>query len=338
MKTLSVIVPSYNSEAYIEKCVMTLIASSHDLEIIIVNDGSMDSTQIIAERLKVEYPSLIKVVHQRNLGHGGAVNTGIKHSTGKYIKVVDSDDWVNPESLKKVIHQLSLLEFQETPVDMMICNFMYDKVGKVNKRIMSYEKILPENMMFTWSEVGKFKQSQYILMHSVIYNRRVLEACALQLPEHTFYVDNLFVYLPMVYVDKMYYMNTCLYHYFIGRDDQSVNEANMIKRIDQQLKVNQMMIQNVDFSLMKDKRKIQYMTHYLKIVTTVSSLLLIKIGDKEAFKAKEMLWQSIKKYDYSIYLKIRTSLLGHMLHMPGLLGRKIILFTYEKAQKRLGFN
>jgi len=338
MKTLSVIVPSYNSESYMMQCIDSLINIDKGIEIIIVNDGSVDQTKLIANQYATKYPDQIKAIHQENKGHGGAVNTGIAHASGQYIKVVDSDDWVNRESLMKIVKKLKALIEADEAVDMMISNFVYDKVGVKQKKVMHYKGVLPQDRVFTWKNIGKFKPGNYILMHSVIYNIEILKACQLELPNHTFYVDNLFVYLPLPYVKTMYYMDECLYHYYIGRDDQSVNERVMMKRINQQLFVNELMIEKVDLKSIKERKKSNYMAHYLNIVTTVSSILLIKIGDKEAISKKENLWREIKKYDLVLYFKLRTSLLGSIIHFPGQIGKKITLFAYEKAQQRFGFN
>lgn len=338
MKVLTVIVPSYNSEDYLSKCIDSLLESGDNIEILIINDGSKDQTGEIAETYMKNYPKKIKVIHQENAGHGGAVNTGIANASGKYIKVVDSDDWVNPTALKKIVAQLRYFILKGKKIDMFINNFVYDKVGSKNKMVMDYRDILPVDEVFTWKDVSRFKPGKYILMHSVIYNLEVLKACELKLPKNTFYVDNLFLFLPIPYVNSMYYMDVCMYHYFIGREDQSVNENNMINRIDQQLLVNKHMIDHINLKGVKEKPKRKYMLYYLSIVTTVSSVLLYKKGTEEAIKMKHDLWRYIKKLDYKLYLKIRVSLLGSIINIPGKLGRKISLFVYKKVKKRYGFN
>ncbi len=98
MKLLTFAVPCYNSEAYMENCIRSLLPGGEDVEIIIVDDGSKDGTAAIADRYAAEYPTVIKAVHQENGGHGEAVNAGLRNATGLYFKVVDSDDWVNLEA------------------------------------------------------------------------------------------------------------------------------------------------------------------------------------------------------------------------------------------------
>ena len=338
MKILSVAVPCYNSEDYMSKCIDTLLESGDGIEIIIINDGSTDSTREIADLYMKKYPDKVRAIHQENSGHGGAVNTGIKIAQGAYFKVVDSDDWVNPEALKKVVRCLNSFMEDSISVDMFITDFVYDKVDTDKKKIMHYRGIVPQDKIIFWSEVGKFRPNKYILMHSVIYNMSILKDCGLKLPQHTFYVDNLFVYQPIPYVKNIYYMSECLYHYFIGRSDQSVNEANMIKRIDQQLFVNRLMMEKVDLNAIKNRKKRLYMLNYLTLVTVVSSVFLMKTGTDDAISEKNALWSDIREYSIRIYLKMRFSILGTVVNLPGDTGRKIVLFAYKQAQRRLGFN
>ena len=108
MKILSIAVPCYNSQEYMRKCVDSLLKGGEDVEILIVDDGSKDDTLKIARDYEEKYPTIVKAIHQENKGHGGAVNTGLAHATGLYFKVVDSDDWLNEEALKKALEVLKL--------------------------------------------------------------------------------------------------------------------------------------------------------------------------------------------------------------------------------------
>ena len=95
MKLLSIAIPCYNSEAYMEKCIQSLLPGGDEVEILVIDDGSKDRTAEIADEYQEKYPNIVRAIHQPNLGHGGAVNTGIHNAQGLYFKVVDSDDWVN---------------------------------------------------------------------------------------------------------------------------------------------------------------------------------------------------------------------------------------------------
>jgi len=338
MKILSIAVPCYNSEAYMKKCIDSLLAGGDEVEIIIVDDGSRDNTAGIADEYQEKYPTIVKAIHQENGGHGQGVNAGIKHATGAYFKVVDSDDWVNEQAYSKILESLRNILTGPDGVDMVISNFVYEKQGAKRKKVMHYHSAFPKEEIFTWDQVRYLHIGQYILMHSVIYRTQLLVDCGLKLPKHTFYVDNLFVYQPLPYVKTMYYIDVNFYRYFIGRDDQSVNETVMIKRIDQQIFVNKIMIDTFLSKKVHNKKLRRYMINYLDIITTVSSIMLIRSGTEENLEKKNELWQYLKKSDIHLYHKLRLGLFGGAMNLPGRGGRKVSIAAYKISQKFVGFN
>ena len=337
-KILSVVVPCYNSEAYMEKCIETLLHGGENVEILIIDDGSTDHTGEIADSYAMKYPAIIKAFHQENGGHGAAINTGLTHAKGCYFKVVDSDDWVDIDAYKRIVKTLDEFCAQLLLIDMLISNYVYEKLGAKYKKVMRYKNALPRERIFTWDDIGSFKRGQYILMHSVIYRTALLRDCGLSLPRHTFYVDNLFVYIPMTRVKRMYYMDVDFYRYYIGREDQSVHESVMIRRIDQQLKVNRIMVDAVNLENIENKKHRSLMFRYLEIVTTVSSILLIKSGTQENLQKKRELWEYIKNHDRNVYNKLSFGLLGIVLNFSGKFGRSLSLLLYKISQKVVGFN
>ncbi len=341
MKLLSFAVPCYNSAAYMEKCVDSLLKGGEDIEIIIVDDGSTDATAAIADEYVRKYPSVIKAVHKENGGHGSAVNAGIDHAEGLYFKVVDSDDWVKEEPYMEILDTLRELTGGEKVLDMLISNFVYEKVGEKRHKVMRYKHALPIGEMFGWDDVKHFHKGQYMLMHSVIFRTKLLKECGLRLPEHTFYVDNLYVFAPLPYVRSMYYQDVNFYRYYIGRADQSVNESVMIGRIDQQIKVNKLMIDYMvekKNQISQNKKLYRYMLSYLDIITTISSILLIKSGTGENLEKKKELWSYLKKKDWFLYRKLRYGLLGRCMNLPGKGGRKMSVEGYKICRHFYNFN
>lgn len=338
MKLLSIAIPCYNSQDYMEKCIKSLLVGGEDVEILIVDDGSKDATPEIADSYARRYPTIVKAIHQENGGHGAAVNAGISNATGLYFKVVDSDDWVDEIAFLMVLDRLNQLVGGDDTVDMLIANFVYDKVGVKHKKVMRYTTMFPTEQIFGWNDVKFITKGHYLLMHSVIYRTKMLLKCKLQLPEHTFYVDNIYVYHPLPYVKKMYYMDVDLYHYYIGRVDQSVNEEIMIGRIDQQIKVNKMMIEDYDLWKIPNKRLRKYMFNYLEIVTVVSTVLLLRSGTEENLQKKRDLWKYIKDYDLRLFHHMRNGIMGNTMNLPGKSGRKISVAAYKLTQKIVGFN
>ena len=338
MKLLTITIPCYNSQDYMEHCIESLLPGGEDVEILVVDDGSMDATAQIADHYAEKYPTIVRAIHQENGGHGEAVNTGIRNASGLFFKVVDSDDWVDAEAYQKILKTLKELSGGKDVLDMLISNFVYEKDGARHKKVMHYRGILPQEQLFGWNEAGHFMKGRYILMHSVIYRTQLLRECGLELPKHTFYVDNIFVYVPLPHVKKMYYLDVDFYRYFIGREDQSVNEAVMIRRIDQQIKVNKIMVESVDLWKLTNKKLRKYMFNYLEIITVISTIMCIRSGTEENLEKKRELWKYLKDYDIRLFHRLRNGIMGQAMNLPGKGGRKISVAAYKLSQKIVGFN
>lgn len=206
---------------------------------------------------------------------------------------------------------------------------------------MNYHAAIPRGEILTWDQVRVFTKWQYILMHSVIYRTQMLRDCGLKLPAHTFYVDNIFVYQPLPYVKTLYYLDVNFYRYYIGREDQSVNEKVMISRIDQQIRVNKIMIDEYnlyDKKLIPSRKLRHYMMQYLEIMMTISSIMLIRSGTQENLEKKKELWKYLKKKDRRLYFKLRHGIMGRTMNLPGKGGRKVSEMGYKITQKFFGFN
>ena len=331
-------VPCYNSAAYMDHCIESILAcGTTDIEIIIVDDGSSDETPAKADAWLERYPDTIKVVHQENGGHGAAVMAGIEHASGTYFKVVDSDDWLDKAANHAVLD--TLRGFSEEPIDLLIVNYVYEHTADGTQEFVRYHSALPTGKVFGWDEVGHFNISQYILMHSVIYRTEVLRGCGLELPRHTFYVDNIFAYVPLPSCERIYYLDVDLYRYFIGRDDQSVNEKVMIGRIDQQLRITRIMIDA--FHLREDvgsERLRAYMLGYLGMMMTICSVFAMLSDRDDREELRDGIWAHLEEHDPYAYKKIRRGFLGIGANLPGKLGDRIMIGGYHLAQKLFKFN
>lgn len=340
MKLITFAVPCYNSAGYMDRCIQSLLPGGEDVEIILINDGSQDETGDICDRYANEYPSIIKAIHQPNGGHGEGVNQGIRYASGLYYKVVDSDDWADVESLTQVINQLRIFSQMDNPVDLLICNYVYEHVPDDTRKPIRYTNVFPQNRIFGWEKTRKFYLSQYLLMHSVFYRTKLLRDCGLVLPKHTFYVDNMFVYQPLPFVETLYYLNTDFYRYYIGRTDQSVNENVMVKRVDQQILVTKQMMDAHDLILLlKQKPKLaKYMFNYLSMMITISSILLLIDGTPESQKKRLGLWAHLKESNRQLYFRMRYRSLSSATTLPGKSGRRLVLLVYYSARKMYRFN
>ena len=311
MKLVSFAVPCYNSAEYMHKCIESLLKAGEDVEIIIVNDGSTkDNTKEIADEYASKYPSIIKAVHKENGGHGDAVNFGLKNATGMYFKVVDSDDWVDEDALKVYIE--TIRNFGENAPDAIVSNYVYEHVEDNTQKFVNYKKELPIGRIFGFEETKKFAVGKFIAMHSLTYKTSILKEIGLEMPKHTFYVDNIFICKPLLAVKTFYYINIDLYRYFIGRADQSVNESVIMKRIDQHVRVTEILIKDCKISgLKKSSPKLyRYLLSHISILMTINSIYLIKINTKESFEEKHRIWQELKQEDIDLYRKCRRKFVG----------------------------
>lgn len=339
MKLLSVAIPCYNSEEYMRRCIDSLLPGGDQVEILIVDDGSFkDRTGEIADEYEKNYPGICRAIHQENGGHGEAVNAGLRNAQGIYFKVVDSDDWVDEEAYMEVLQTLRRFVYGNQTLDMLVCNFVYEKQGAKRKKVMNYRTALPKDQVTTWDDVKMFMLGQYILMHSVVYRTELLRECGLNLPKHTFYVDNIFVFQPLPFVKTMYYLDVNFYRYFIGREDQSVNEQVMIGRIDQQIQVTKLMVDYYNQSKIQSWKLRYYMIRYLEIMMVISSILAIRSGTDENMKKKKELWQYVKKKNMLLFLRLRFGFLGQGMNLPGKSGRQVSIAGYKISQKFFGFN
>ena len=340
-KLITFAVPCYNSAAYMEHCVDTLLQGGDDIEIILVDDGSTkDNTAEICDRYEAQYPGIVRAIHQPNGGHGEGVNQGLRNARGVYYKVVDSDDWVDVDALKRVLSKLRQFLRDGKPVDMMIANYVYEHVEDNTQKVMGYRNVFPTGKVFSWDHIGRFRPSQYLLMHSVIYRTQLLRECGLELPKHTFYVDNIFVYEPLPHVKNMYYMDEDLYRYFIGRSDQSVNEKVMVTRVDQQLRVTYQMLHSHSLKEVSAKHpKLgRYMFNYLAMMVAISSILLTIDGSPEALGKKTQLWENLRQFDSALYHKMKYRAVSTFTNFPGYQGRKLSVKLYRLARKIYKFN
>ncbi len=339
MKLLSIAIPCYNSEEYMRNCIESLLPGGDEVEILIVDDGSTkDNTAQIADEYEKRYPGICRAIHQENGGHGEAVNAGLRAARGIYFKVVDSDDWVNGEAYQEVLEALRSFVMGNQTLDMLVTNFVYEKQGARHKRVMQYKTALPRRQLCGWNDVKIFMLGQYILMHSVIYRTQMLRDCRLELPKHTFYVDNIFVFQPLPYVKTFYYLDVNFYRYFIGRQDQSVNEQVMIGRIDQQIMVTKLMLGYYNKAKIGNLKLRNYMIRYLEIMMTVSSILAIKSGSEENMEKKKELWRYVREQNMLLYLRLRWGFLGQGMNLPGKGGRSVSIAGYKISQKFFGFN
>ena len=339
MKLITFTVPCYNSAAYMDRCIRSLLPAGSEAEIILVDDGSTDDTGAIADRWQAEHPDIVRVIHQPNGGHGEGVNQGLRHARGLYFKVVDSDDWLDADALERLMARLRAAQ-SEAPVDLYLCNYVYEHASDDTQRVVRYKNALPMDRVFGWDEVGRFYAAQFLSMHASVFRTAVLREAKLVLPKHTFYVDNLVLYQPLPYIRTMVYLDIDLYRYFIGRAEQSITEENLIRRIDQHILVTQMMIDAHDLHALEqtNRRLAQYMYHYVSIMLMICTIYLMLSGTGEDLAKSRALWQWLREAHPAVYRRMRYRSANIAFLLPGKVGRDIDLFFYKLIRRRYKFN
>ena len=267
------------------------------------------------------------------------VNRGLAEASGLYYKVVDSDDWVNTEVYQKILAKLREFAQMEQPVDMLLSNYTYEHVEDGKSHTVKYTGKMPENRVFGWDELGRFRPDQNILMHSVIYRTQMLRDSGIELPHHCFYVDNIFVYQPLPFVKTMYYLNENFYCYYIGRSDQSVNEEVFIRQVDQQLRVTYHMLNACNpMQLQGSKRLRNYMLHYLSMMIIICSVFLTLSKLPENEQKRRKLWRDIYDMDEKLYKQLRYRTLCGVSDMPVIRKRQVLGNGYRIARRIFKFN
>lgn len=241
MKLLSFIIPAYNSEKFLDKCVCSMLDPDclEALEIIVVNDGSRDATAGIAQKYCTHYPETVRLICQENKGHGGALNTGCAAATGKYLKVVDADDWVETRNLPAFLNIL-----RQAEADVVLTHFnTYNISNGEIKKWRTYPGEFQKE--YSFSEIMEQWKSfdRGLSFHGITYRTAFYQERGIRLSEHVFYEDNEFATFPCCLAKSVMPVDLFVYDYRIGDVQQSVSDENQLKRIEHTQTVLKRMIE-----------------------------------------------------------------------------------------------
>lgn len=229
-KLLSIVIPVFNIEQYITKCIESFEKVNEKyyslFELIIVNDGSTDSSLQVIEEMLEGSSLTVRIISKENGGHGSTINVGITEAKGKYFKVIDGDDWINIGEFEQFLEKIAHVD-----VDMIITNYSEQHIYNNEVLPISFKGKIQENVVLTGLPAKR------IPMHSLTYRTSILKNNNIQISEKTFYVDTEYTLLPLKYVENYIYFNFDLYQYFLGRPDQSMNINIMKQKSDHHLRV-----------------------------------------------------------------------------------------------------
>ena len=309
MKYITFTIPSYNSQDYMRHVIDNLVAVGDDIEVIIVNDGSKDDTGKIADEYEKKYPTIVKAIQKENGGHGSGVMAGLHAATGLYYKVIDSDDWVETKDVITMIDLIKKHMSEGAEIDLYITNYVYEHASDNSQFSMNYRKYLPIDTVFSWNDIKRIGLETVFLMHSLMYKTEKLRESGMNLPSHTFYVDDIYAYVPLPFMKNLYYHDLDFYHYFIGRADQSINYDTMCKRYEQQMRVFKIMFESNSLEKLKTfpKHLYQYMWQFLMIIGAITFMTII--GTKEDKETRKIVFKEFQKelkgIDKKLFNKLR---------------------------------
>ena len=279
MKILSLVIPSYNCEQYLDKCLLSFVDGSvlDKLDIVIVNDGSSDGTEDLAGKYCRQYPESVRLISQENRGHGGALNTGCSAARGKYLKVIDADDWVETEKLAAFVEQL-----EHCDSDVVLTHYYTTDIssGEVKAWTSRPEQF---GQAYSFKEImddfGRFERC--LTFHGLTYNTAFYQANGYRLSEKIFYEDHEFATYPCCRAQTITPLDLFIYNYRIGDVQQSVSDANKLKRVTHSEAVLRRMAQEylrLPEGMGKAARR--YVCHKIKVVL-ISYLTTVLLVEKD---------------------------------------------------------
>ncbi len=271
-KLLTISIAAYNVEKYIKKCLNSFIDDCFidDIEVLIINDGSIDNTANIASKYMKKYPSTFRLINKENGGHGSTVNCGILEAKGKYFKTVDGDDWVDKEALKELIDFIRITHADVISTDYWWVN---DKTKRKIKEIKNTFDSLEYRKEYKFDDVCRHI---YINIHAMTIKTEILQKNKIWLDTNCFYVDAEYVLFPVPYINTISFLPKPVYMYRLGLETQSMNLLNMQKNCGNHEKV----IRRITGLYNKNKQTLSiYKSEYLekaiaKLVTSQIKIYL----------------------------------------------------------------
>ncbi|WP_282945202.1 glycosyltransferase family 2 protein [Cellulomonas endometrii] len=337
---LSIVIPAYDAADYLRRALDGLVDLG-DVEVVVVDDGSTDATGRIADDAAARHWN-VRVVHQANAGHGGAINAGFSTARGRYVKVLDADDRLDPIALREVLRHLARLERERDSVDVLVTDYVRDRLAG-RTRTTSFARELPAGRVFGWRDVRAMPRRRVLMMHALLYRTSFLREHRISLPEHTFYVDSLLVVLPLAQARRLSYLAVPLYRYTIGRPEQSVDPTVMVSRVDQQIRVSHLALAAMPTtgSVLRGDTPVELhglLLRYVQGLCAVTSATLARGGTDGHLRERRIFWSGVQAQRPDLYDSLRRSLLGAVSNLPGRAGACATRFAYALARRVIGFS
>lgn len=236
-KILTVVIPTYNMQAYLSRCLDSLIVEEglmDVLEVLVVNDGSKDESSVIAHVYQERFPGTFRVIDKENGNYGSCVNRGLSEARGTFIKILDADDWFDNAQFSLYLRKLQELE---QPLDLVLTD--YTKVDEQGKVLGTCCFPIGYDQEFSFQA---YPGLDYFAHHALTYRKDLLLEHGYRQTEGISYTDNEWMYYPQLHVDRCVYWNLDVYRYFIGREGQTIDPKTQFKRIPQVITILKRMV------------------------------------------------------------------------------------------------
>lgn len=213
-------------EKYLRKCLDSLIVSEENmqrLEILVINDGSKDTSSQIAHEYEIKYPQTFRVIDKENGNYGSCINRGLKEATGKYVKVLDADDYFETDVFDQFLSYLL-----STEVDMILTD--YNEVDTFGKVTVKHTIPYPERASLQVNDCCCDKLFIYLQMHAVTYRLSLLKKNNYEQTTGVSYTDQEWMFLPITYMNTFCHYQGFLYQYLVGREGQTIDPTISAKQ------------------------------------------------------------------------------------------------------------
>lgn len=295
-KLLTIIVPIYNTQDFLTKCLDSLIVNDNLLpllEVLLIIDGSPDNSIIIAKKYQDKYPSTFIIIDKENGGYGSVLQRGIDEANGKYCKILDSDDWYDNQALNQFLEKLITLD-----TDVVVTDYVREYVFENRSELLSLTKT-KNNYLYNLDNEINLLDDDIFVMHRLTYKIEILRKSKINFPEKIFYTDTIFASVPIFYAKDLYYINLSLYRYFIGRDGQTITPntiRNNRKGVKIVIKYYYQRYLQCKSKLSKNKK--EYITYSLRTLIYMYYRILIHLPYKDAQKELKEWHKFIKNTEF----------------------------------------
>ena len=235
MKTLTFLVPCYNVENCVHRCINSMLVDEilDDIEILAINDGSKDNTLEILREYEAKYHDTVRVIDKPNGGWGTAINLGIRETKGKYIKEVDADDWVSSENLKEYVDFL-----KNNEIDYIATNYTEYFKETDKYEYHTYQRDIYNKPMALSDFWEQYPTAWDFPIHAITYKTQVLCDNAIKVGDR-YYGDIEYNLYPLPYVQTICALPINVTIYFRGSDEQSTSTKGYAKHYKDYIKMSQ---------------------------------------------------------------------------------------------------